>query len=760
MIFSRKRRIAGFCLMTTALTAQLAAWADEPQGLVLGEIIVTAQKRAQSAQDVGITISAFSGKELGRLNVQNIVEVATLIPNVQVNYGFGQNAFNIRGLGINEFSANLDSPVALHVDEVYMSKNFMTSLLLFDIERVEALKGPQGTLFGRNTTGGSINFFTRKPSEELSATASLGYDNYETVRGEFGLGGLLSGNLRGRISGFAADQGKGFYRNLTLGEREGAEEKFALRSQLAWSGDSTDILLSLHFGKDTSTMPPYEGVGIFTPASLAAGAPVFCPEYLNGTVTGATPNCVRGTDGLNPGDDDPYTSQNSFAHKVNNRGVGGMLRIDHNLDWATLTSVTGFENFRRDARENSDGTPGPGVDVYWNNKISQLTQELRLTSAEGSIWNYVLGAFYEHDTYKNADYLTVLEGAAPGFFSRFTQKTDAIALFFHNDVAVTENLSVIAGVRYSWEKVRIDGGTFIGAGITTIGVIEQPTVILFPSALSSALPDGGSRKDEDVSFKTGIEWKPDVAGRGIDDLMLYANISTGFRSGGYNASFAGSQEAFTSLSPESIIAYEVGFKSQMAARSVQVNGSFFRYDFRDGFVNVDNPTSPVPITINAANIETWGAELDMRWLPVEGLDLSLAAGWLDAEIKSDITSAGISLKGNSPVNSPKWTLTFRERYEFSLTDSLLFSVAADASYRSAQYLETVNAPSNRESGYWIVNSQIGLHNENQGWTLTLWAKNLTKTKYRSYVNDLPAFGWLLNIYGAPRTYGVTLAYSY
>jgi len=212
---------------------------------IIEEVMVTAQKRAQAAQDVGITISVYSGDELGRLNVQHEAEVVANIPNVQVNYGFGRNAFNIRGLRINEFSANLDSPVAVHVDEVYKSKNFMTTMLLFDIEQVEALKGPQGTLFGRNTTGSSINFSTRKPTEKLAAGVTIGFDNYQILRGEFFAGGPIGENLRGRLSSFVTDQDKGFYRNLTRDEREGAEQKYALRGQLAWSNCCTNVLGSV-----------------------------------------------------------------------------------------------------------------------------------------------------------------------------------------------------------------------------------------------------------------------------------------------------------------------------------------------------------------------------------------------------------------------------------------------------------------------------------------------------------------------------------
>ncbi|MFC7051000.1 TonB-dependent receptor [Emcibacter nanhaiensis] len=738
----------------------LAGPATSYAEMVLEEITVTAQKRSESLQDVGITMSAFTENDMKDLNVGDTQEIAANIPNVQVNYGFGQNAFNIRGLGINEFSSNLDSPVAVHLDEVYISKNFMTGMILFDVERVEALKGPQGTLFGRNTTGGSVNFYTRKPTEEFEAGATLGYGNYKSFQGEAYISGPLSDRVQGRLSGMFVDQGDGFYENVTLGEDEGKTKKYALRGQLQWTGEDTSVLGSLHYGKDTSEMPPYEGIGIFTPESLAAGTPAFCTPYLDGTVTGASSGCVRGTDGLYPGDDDPFTSEGDFKHDADNTSIGGMLRIEHDFDGLTLTSISGVEYFERDQRENSDGSPLSTIDVYWYQKITQYTQELRLTSDSDGIWNYILGAYYEHDDLEDADYLTVAAGAAPGYYTHFNQDVDALAVFFHNDIDVTDTLSLVAGVRWSWEKTAIDGGTSAGTGIISDGGIQMPDTILVDLAVSNDIDGGNSRTDEDVSFKVGIEWKPELSGETFDDLLVYFNISTGFRSGGYNAAFAGSQDAFTSLAPEKITAYEGGIKATLADRRLQWNAAVFRYDFRDGYINVDSDTAPVPVTINAADIETWGAETDLHWLPLDGMDIKLGAAWLDAAIESDITSGGTSLKGFHPVNSPEWSMNGQIRYEFNLTDDILMSVSGSANWRDKQYLEAINAPANLEDSYWLVDARATIFSADDSWSVSLWGKNLTDTEYRTYVNDLPGFGWMLNIYGPPRTYGITASFNF
>lgn len=786
MTKSQVKDVLRSLLMTSALTVPLTAWAAEAQAQAaqavqpsaaeaeaeaeadaLGEIVVTAQKRLQSAQDVGITLTALSGDELAKRSVQNVTDLVGVTTNVQVNVAAGMNSFNIRGMGSNDFSTNFGSPVAVHVDEVYISKVFMTSLLLFDVARFEGLKGPQGTLFGRNTTGGSINLYTRKPSDTLKVNANIGYGNYDTYRGEFGIGGPIAGNLTGRIAGFVVHQGDGFYRNLVIGKRDGAERKYGARGQLAWSNDVTDVLLSAHYGKDKSLMGGYELLGVYTPASVAAGSPVLCPEYLNGTFTGATANCVR-LDGANEGDDNPRTLNTSqFLHKQNNTIAGGVLRIEHNLDWATLTSLSGVENFSRKLRESDTTLYG----VSWRSKTLSISQELRLASSGDRMWNYVVGAYFAFDRFNSKD--TFLLGPAPmdgttniygsGIYSPFLQKSKALAAFFHNEIKVTDELRLIAGVRWSRERVTVDGVSVLGTNITPAvppAINGFPQTILAVLATSSAVSDGGRRTDENVSFKTGLQWKPAINSDAVDDLMIYANISTGFRSGGYNAEFVTDQSAFTSLSPEQITAYEAGFKSRLFGRRLQLNGALFRYDFRDGFINVDRPGTILPVTTNAATIKTLGAELDLQWVPVDGLSLSAGAGWIDSEIRGNTTSGGVSLSGNKPVHTAKWTFNGRAQYEHRITNDLTAFVGADANYRSSQFLEVTNVPSAREKGYWIVNGQIGIEDKDRGWSLSAWVKNLTKTEYRSYVNDASPLGFHLHVYGPPRTYGVRLSFTY
>lgn len=766
--------ILAFCSASHGSLA-LAQATDSPQsaeGNGLAEIVVTAERRQDSLQNVGISVAAFDSDDLSALGVQSVEDIASHIPNVNVNFGLGISSFNIRGVGLSSFAANLDSPVGVHVDEVYQSKPFMLGMLLFDIDRSEVASGPQGTLFGRNTTGGTVNFTTNKPGNTFEVGGKVDYGNYETLRAEGYINAPLAENLAFRLSGFGIHQGKGYYRNLTLDRTEGYDRNYAFRGQLRWKAGDTDILLSAHYGRQQGTLPPYEGVGAYTPESYAefnagggfGGIPslTFCDAYNNGTVTGATASCVRGNDGSIPGDDNPYTSNGHHVHPINNRSIGGMVRIDRDLGFATLTSITDYEDFRRDQSEVGDGSPiYNGTWLFWYSHLKQFTQELRLTSTGTGPWTYVVGGFYEHDKLATRDYLTVGGGSTPalvGFFTDTDQTTNAFSFYTNHKVAVTDQLKLVAGMRFNREVYNIGGGTCAGSGLVG-DLIQRPSSATCPLLADSALLPGGTRnKATNSSFKVGAEWSPELGGGFVNSLLVYGNVSTGYRSAGYNSDLTTEQESFTKLDPEEITAYEIGFKSQSAGNSFRLNGSLFHYNFQNGIIRVDQG-GLVPVTVNAAKITTWGAELNAVWQPVRGLQLSAAGGWLDAKIASDLTSAGRSLRGNRPVNSPEFTFNGDVSYSLSVGD---YDVTADvnANWRDSQYLETSNKPAIEEDPYWLVNASLNVGPSDGAWHAGLWVKNLTKSAYRTYTNDLVGFGWLLNLYGAPRTYGVSASFKF
>jgi iron complex outermembrane recepter protein len=741
----------------------------------LHDIVVTATRRSESLQNVALNVAALSGDSLAKSGVTTLDNALYSIPNTSVNVAAGFTSFSIRGISSNTISANLDSPVAVQSDEVYISKGFMLDLLLFDTDRMEVLPGPQGTLFGRNSTGGTINVFSKRPTSKFEAGGTLQYGNYNTFRGEAYVSGPLTDQLSFRLSGFGVHQGTGYYHNTTIDQSEDYERKWAVRGQLQWDDGSTKILLSGHYGRDTSTLAPYEGVGVDTPESYAAFNPgggtanvhllTLCQAYLSGHVTATSPDCVRGEDGLTPGDNNPYTSANHTKHYVDNSSKGVFLRVEHDLGFATLTSLSAYEGFHRQNNEVGDGSPlYNGTEIHWASKINQFTQEVRLTSKTSGIWKYVLGAFYEHDSLDDDDYLTLGLNQTPatlGFRTKFHQTVDAASLFGSNTIAVTPTLSVVAGARFNYETTKINGGTCVGSGMERPDgdlAIGHPTSCPTEIVTSDLIVGGNRRTDTNASFKIGLEYRPQWDA--FDQMLVYGNISTGFRSGGFSAALVSDQQSFQQLSPEQVTAYEVGFKSETDNRHLRINGDVFHYDFRNGILKTDDVNNPsIPIFVNAAQINTWGADLNLAWLPVRGLQLSAAGGWTDAHIKGNVTSGGVSLNNKIPVNSPKFSFTGAIDYSTPITDSLKISANFNANWRSSQFLDVTNKAVTRQPGYWLTNASIALARSDNRWELSVFARNLTKTVYKTYILDLAADGWLLNIYGDPRTYGVALKFK-
>lgn len=745
------------------------------------EVIITAQKREQALQDVGISVTAFNENSIKELQFGGQVDLAEQIPNTQVNYGFGQPSFNVRGIGANELSANFGTPVAIHIDEIYMSKSFMTTLGIFDMKRIEVLKGPQGTLFGRNTTGGSVNFVSNKPTEEFDAGVKLSYGNYETIRTDLHISGSLSDKLQGRLSGFYHKAHEGQYFNAFDGSDTGAVDQAALRIQLAYAPNmDLDVAAGFHWGRDRSELSPYEGVGAIDSdilpirnaealaALIATGNVVdvrqfpgdFCSGYLDGTATPATANCVDYF-GFNEGDNDPRTVNQNMPPKTDNTSVGGFLRFDLDMDSSTLISITAVEYFERDAQEDSNGNPTMDSDVLWYNEITQFTQELRVTSSDDGVWDYIIGAFYQHDDFENVSTLLGQDNplvALGGFTAStdFTQQSHAAGLFFHNDVEVHEKVSLIAGARFGWEQTAIKGGTYLLPFVP--GLFPPPEFSGDEDTLTNPLLTlsfrDSRRTDTNVSFKLGLEWTP------TNDMLVYGNVQTGFRSGGYNGVFAFTQDSFTTFDPEKITAFEVGFKSTFMESTLQINGSAFFYQYEDLQVNSDIPGTRAPATLNASEGEYYGVELDVWWKPTSALDLKAGFGYLSSEYTGDLLITGINFKGNTPINAPEFNFNGLMRYEQPISDNINLVLSSDLSWRDDQYLEVTNTPLSRIDDYWLFNARAAL-SYGDSWELAVWGKNLGDEEYITYVNDLgAAIGAQLNIYGPPRTYGISLEYIF
>jgi len=713
----------------------MAAEGQSEAGRVLEEIVVTAQKREQSQQDVGLTITAFDEQSVVERWLDEPYQLASTVPNLQAfDNAVGQTHFRIRGLGLNEFQVSFDSPVAINVDEVILSKPFMASMGFYDVQRIEVLKGPQGTVFGRNTTGGAVNYYTNRPTSEFEAGVRASYGEFDRFEIDAHVSGPLTENLSGRLSiaGAFAGADKGPYFNQFDGKNIGTRDnKKLIRGQLEWTNDSTTVLAGVHFGSQEGESTPYDNLFEDIPGGAFAGGTT--------DVTAVIENPIG-----------RFTLNQDYFPTKDNLARGALLRIDHNFGELTFTSLTGFEYFERDAREDSDNTPVASVNIDWYSRIRQFSQEIRLSGEYGN-WNFLFGAYFE-----NADLLSVNSIAIGALGlglnsggSDYAQDTDTWAIFTNNEYAFNEQFSLTVGLRYTEEKNQFTGLSFAAFGLPG----AEPLNRVDPSTyIPGLVPADVSRTDTDFNYKVGLNYFA------TDDVLLFTSYSTGFRSGGFDAGLFA--DPLIIFDPEDVSAFEAGIKTTLLNKSLTANLSVFFTEVDDYQENANLPSELVPRRRNIGKLETKGAELDLNWKPTSAWLIRASAGYSKAEIvKSDFVFGTIPAEGNVPANSPEFSTNLFASYVVQLNNNMDLEFVANWSWVDERFLEVENQLDHLVDSYSIIDASIALGSIDGKWRATIWGRNLTDEIYATYVNDVPGFGLFLPINSDPITYGITVGFQ-
>lgn len=733
---------------TTALSATLAAaplhaqdsastTSTESQGGV-AEIIVTAQRRSESVQNVPIAISAFSSAQLQSQGVANTLELGRFVPNLvsMNNTGIGSaNAFYLRGLGNTETIPTFDPPVGTYVDDIYLSRQNANNINLFDVERVEVLRGPQGTLFGRNTTGGAVNVILKQPGDEFGGFAEIGYGRYDkkVVRGSVDV--PVADSLAVKISGYWQDD-DGYVKNVTTGQRlnddDGWGARLGIRGELSpsvrWHGSYAHIVANgenvLNF--QCNPAKPTECDGRFATTGLISGKSSPNSPFASLPITGRKKNFLMGN----------YTTTDL---------VTSNLEFDLGAN-ATLNLITGFiSQDQQYALDFYDGRSGPslanpvppvlgyargGFAIINDSTHEQFSQEIKLNGslADGLI-DYVTGAFYlvERNRTDFADTFTLSAATTLVLADRIMRnKTEAYAGYAQADINLTDQLKLTAGIRYTDETKTVsvrDSRASCNDGIREATCMDTanligPSGLAIPSKLQSKL------------------WTPRFAVnyKVNNDVLLFTSATRGFKSGGWNAR-ATTPNAFLPFNPEKVWSYEAGIKSELFDRRVRANLTFFYTDVKQLQTPsaLVNPNGSVTfITRNFANMTNQGLEAEFTFVPVEKLNLYVNAGYQDAKLKIDrnapdfdeygIQSVNAQQKaclallaaGNipggagttgacgagivtpdgkiaKPTRTPKWTLAFGANYEIGLGSSEMSLVpSVNVSYRGKQEVGSAN----------------------------------------------------------------------
>jgi iron complex outermembrane receptor protein len=797
-----------FGLAAAALTTPAQAASGDSESVGLEEIIVTAQKRTQGANDVGITLNAFTGDELADRGVATSEDLALYTPGLTVNEtaATGVPLYTIRGVGFQDYSTAASSTVGLYFDEVAMPYTVMSRGAVFDIERVEVLKGPQGTLYGRNTTGGQINYISKLPTEKFEGGVKASYSSFQTLDAEGALSGPIASNMRGRLAFTTTQSGEGWQRSRTRDDKLGKKDVFAVRGLLQADLGPVDALLRAQYVKDKSdnkANTAYDGriIGLTEFALPYAGL----LPYL---ISGNTPPWYSTGDNRAADWTNSYTDPNGVTYNLRPRRNNDLSSLSLKLNWkladdVTLTSVTGYDKFKRKEANDWDGMPVNDSSNINTSDIKVFSQELRV-SGQSKTLNWVGGVYYSTDkvdefyNYFMSDSLFgrgSIEFGIPPFaatpilqlHTTYGQKTTSIAAFGHVEYNPTERFRVTGGLRYTDEKRRWSGCTFDAGEGTLAGFLNANfganlapndcgTIDDDPNSPSYifAVIGGPNVNDAFHVYRETIHAKKWMYKVGLDykltpDILAYATYSRGFKSGGFNGANSNTTQQLKGYQPEELDSIEVGLKSSLLDRRMQLNLASFYYDYK----NKQEQDLAVTFVGNISGLTNvpksriYGAEADLQWMPVKGLLFNLGAAWLDTRVEEwqAVSPASVwpnvvrfDASGIELPQSPKWQLNGGVDYERDVSGNLKVSFGLDGNYKGRTSGGALGLQDATDS-YAIYNARIGLGNADDTWKITLWSRNLFDKYYYPAAYQGGNGPWVRSV-GMPRTIGISGEYKF
>ncbi|MDQ0464856.1 iron complex outermembrane receptor protein [Caulobacter ginsengisoli] len=746
---TRNHRIA--LLAATALTAAPAlAWAAEPpanQDTTIGEIVVTAQKKSERLLDVGLAVTSIDSTQLSEARVSQTTDLTGQVPNVDVkqNIPGAQAIVTVRGVGLNDFSSTNNSTVGVYVDDVFLASFAQMDFNFYDLERVEVLKGPQGTLYGRNSTAGAINIISAAPSMAgNSGQVSVGYGNFQTFEADGYANLVVSDNLAFRFSAKTVQQEEGYWRSRVLNDDLGEQNLLLGRAQMLWTPtEATTVKLKLEGERSRSSL----GVGKFF-GTIPTGPGITCPNFNNPAV------CVD-QHGYTDTSRDPFTGDWNHDAPYDVDQWNATLHIDSDLGWAKLAWVTGYIDFKRGFYIDADAAPTTDVEFDQNDKVRQFTQEIRLSGEAGSA-EWLLGGYYSWDR---------VQTHTPGFLDSLfvthvlitaDQETRTQALFGQVKWRLGETLSLTTGLRYTSEDRDYVGGT------TDTNPFSS-SFLCFVAGACGFPPNPGqhvltftddSISDQNWSWRVGLDYKPS------SDTLLYVAVARGVKSGGFFNGVSTSNAALAPYKPEELTDYEAGWKAQLFDRSMLIDASVFYYDYTNLQTQVFTTVGAVTL-IKLGNVDTAtvkGADLTVTWKPVRGLTLRGGLGLLDTKLGSFSLGPGTPVPaGNKLPNAPDLTFNGSARYEWSLAGDWTASVQGSGHYSDAVYKEALNTPYLSADSYWLFDARAGISNGD--WDLSVWGKNLGDERYVTQATD-DGLGMGYRVFNAPRTFGITVTRNF
>jgi iron complex outermembrane recepter protein len=705
----RKLAVSG-ALYTGIAMGGSAVWAQAPSD-ALPEITVTAMKMGESKlQQTPLAVSALPADTLDRAHATDAHDLVQLVPSLQVAQTDAYAQIFLRGVGSNNVFNGSDPSVTVHVDGVYYARPFMQFADFLDVQRVEVLRGPQGTLYGRNSIGGTINIISRQPGDNVEASAAVGGGNFSTLDASGYLSGpILEGKLSASLA--ASHNEHDAYRDNIVPGGKGVDDSDsdAFRGQLRFT--------------------PFESITAITRADYASRDENIVGFSILQQPFNAMTNSILG-------DFDKVALNLPNRSAVNLWGVSQEVQVEF-TDTLQLRSITAYRENSIGAQEDGDATDQSLTEVRLGERQHQFSEELNLVGKLARL-DYLFGVFYFTEDAQTSSSVTL---PAAGVFADFRPETntDSVGIFTQGTYHFSDQWAFTAGARYSDEDKDF-GQRITRFRIATGAVVGAPVVY------------SGTRSFNSVTPKASLSWAPTA------DIMLYVSATRGFKSGGFNFNSANPSQGFN---PETLWSYEVGAKTQWLERRVQANFTGFHYDYKDLQVSSFITAGQTDIT-NAATAKVDGIELELLAMPIQPLRLSANVTWLDAKYDSypnaPVPGGVLNASGNRLNYSPKYSGSARGEYTFKLANGGGAYIGADYSWYDDAFYTAANNPIVGQEAYGVVNAALGYRSPDARWTAEVYGRNLGDEDYLTNVytaSVVPA-----GIPGAPRTYGVSLRWTY
>lgn len=724
----------GAMLSTVASThvvlAQDAAAPAVDEGTQLQEIVVTAQKRSQNVQDTPVSVTAYSAEILGSAGLSNATQLAQIDPALNISFNADTAYPFIRGIGnIAAGVIGNEASVATYIDNVYNARLFSALLNLGDVERVEVLKGPQGTLFGRNASGGAIQIVTKEPGRNSEFKVTLGYANYNTISGQLYAAMPVTDTLSWSIAAGGYDQKSGWGHSLIDGTDVYLGSSVTVRSKLIWTPtDSTKAKLIGYFARSEDDFGNVH-------------------DILSGTYQGAVPGGATTIGSL--ADSGHFFDSRAISKSTPTGNVlktyGVSLEIDQDVGFGDVVSITAYRNSTGDAK-NEVALAIPGyLQLPIHTTDRQFSQELQIKSHSNSAISWILGGYYFHylsgyDPYQITG--TFIEGVfgTPGASQTVSglQTIDSYSAFGQVTAPIFEGTNVTVGARYSVDDLKGRGKQFFTVPSGTVGA--PPTII---PAQPSGIADPYTNQKSFNSFT----WRVALDHHFSKDLMVYASNSRGFKAGTYNTAGLVAPPA----KPEVVTAYELGIKSELFDRRVRLNGALFLNDIKNPQVqSAQQVGAGIAIgLVNAEKAKTKGVEFNAEVLATKGLKLRANVVYLDAVFKkflqAPVYTGGLTqgttltgptfvdVSGTRMVNAPKWRITGGGNYSID-AGAGTFVADVNIAYTSRYTWTIQNVVFQKPMA--LVNASLAFTPASMdNLTVKLWGKNLGNVKYNNWVQE-------------------------